>query len=144
MCLQGSTALMLACKRGHAKVVETLVAYGAEIYVRDNRNRTAMDTAMRRMHVNLIPILNTQYQVKMMQQRETVERRMVINRLRQGYNDRALELNPDVKVALDKLSSTPVLSAPSDGGAYVPSADCSDKARFPDTKGWTWPVTMMK
>lgn len=135
---------MLACKRGHAKVVETLVAHGAEIYVRDNRNRTAMDTAMRRMHVNLIPILNTQFQVKMMQQRENVARRKVIDRLRQGYNDRTLELNSEVKVALENLSSMPPRPAAGDGESYVSSAECSDKSRFPDTKGWTWPVTMMK
>ncbi len=64
---QGSTALMLACKRGHTACVEILVAMGAEIYMRDCRNRIARDTAMRRNHFHLLPILDTQYQVKKVQ-----------------------------------------------------------------------------
>ena len=32
---QGSTALMLACKRGHTDVVRVLLAAGAEINIKD-------------------------------------------------------------------------------------------------------------
>ena len=51
---------MLACKRGHEKVVEVLVARGAEIYMRDCRARAARDTAIRRHHLKLLKHLNTQ------------------------------------------------------------------------------------
>lgn len=32
---QGSTALMLACKRGHTEVVQVLLTAGAEINIKD-------------------------------------------------------------------------------------------------------------
>lgn len=51
---------MLACKRGHERVVEVLVSRGAEIYMRDCRARTARDTAIRRHHLKLLKYLNTQ------------------------------------------------------------------------------------
>lgn len=57
---QGSTALMLACKRGHEEVVEVLVSRGAEIYMRDCRARSARDTTIRRHHLKLLKYLNTQ------------------------------------------------------------------------------------
>lgn len=150
---QGSTALMLACKRGHTKVVETLVSHGAEIFVRDNRGRTAMDTAVRRMHVNLIPMLSTPYQVNAMQLREDMARREIIDRLRQAYNDRTLQFNPEVAEAMETLKGHKSLAPPQaignfcsaiDLSKYVSSPECSKEHRFSDTKGWTWPVTMMK
>ncbi len=59
---QGNTALMLACKRDHEEVVNVLVSMGADIYMRDNRNRTAADTALRRNNTHLLKYLNTQKQ----------------------------------------------------------------------------------
>lgn len=51
---------MLACKRGHERVVSVLVSMGAEVCMKDCRNRAAKDTAERRHHVNLLPFLDTQ------------------------------------------------------------------------------------
>jgi hypothetical protein len=51
---------MLSCKRGHEKVVNALVSMGAEICMKDCRNRTAKDTAERRHHMNLLQYLDTQ------------------------------------------------------------------------------------
>lgn len=73
---------MLACKRGHEKVVEALVSMGAEIYMRDNRNRTAADTAIRRNHHNVLAYLNNQEQVRRYQTHVRAERREMITRFR--------------------------------------------------------------
>eukprot|EP01031_Cornospumella_fuschlensis_P028574 gene28574-34495_t len=81
---QGSTALMLACKRGHEKCAQVLVSYGAEVYMRDRRQRTARDTAMKRNHANLLMVLDTQWQIRQMQERSQVERRALLETLRQA------------------------------------------------------------
>lgn len=146
---------MLACKREHTKVVKVLLSYGAEICVRDNRNRTAMDTAVRRMHVGLIPLLNTQCQVRMMQERINTERREVFTEIRVAYDNHTLQLNPDVVEAIKTLENlnlqrnrNPVSVVPTANlyasDQYVPSPECSPEQRYPDTRLWSWPLTLMK
>ncbi len=61
---QGSTALMLACKRKHIKVVEALLVAGADMHLRDCRNRTARETAKKREFTSIIKLLNNQSQVR--------------------------------------------------------------------------------
>jgi ankyrin repeat protein len=51
---------MMACKRGQARVVETLVACGSEICIRDNKNRTATHIAVARKNSSCLTYLSTQ------------------------------------------------------------------------------------
>ncbi|KAF1317232.1 Integral membrane ankyrin-repeat protein, partial [Globisporangium splendens] len=50
---QGSTALLLAAKRGHTAAVESLLTAGADIFMKDDRDKTAAETAYRRGHIDL-------------------------------------------------------------------------------------------
>lgn len=102
---QGSTALMLACKRGHMSCVEILVAMGAEIYIRDCRNRIARDTAMRRSHFHLLPILDTQYQVKKVQQHRREYRDELLLSLKLMFDRHRLKL-ASVNLIGDNSSKT--------------------------------------
>ena len=88
---QGSTALMLACKRGHESVVEVLVSCGAEIYMRDCRARSARDTAVRRQHGALLAYLDTQVQVKCLQDTVRAERADLLKAMREASNLNRLE-----------------------------------------------------
>ena len=115
-----------------------------------------MDTAVRRLHVNLIALLDSQYQVRMMEKRDNKERRLLIDKLRKGYNDRTLVLNPIVAKSIESLqemvavrssdstAATVSNSLLGEPGFYASSIECNKNCRFPDTKGWTWPVTMLK
>ncbi len=60
---QGSTALMLACKRKHIEVVKALLVAGADIHLRDRRNRTARETAEKRGYTCIVSLLNNRSQV---------------------------------------------------------------------------------
>ena len=44
---------MLAAKRGHTNAVEALLTAGADIFLKDDRDKTAAETAHRRGHVDL-------------------------------------------------------------------------------------------
>lgn len=90
---QGSTALMLACKRGHEKCAEVLVSMGAEIYMRDRRNRTARDTATRRNHHALLCWLDTQMQVKRIQEGRHRQRTPILIEQREANQHGLLRLN---------------------------------------------------
>lgn len=90
---QGSTALMLACKRGHEKCAEALVSMGAEIYMRDRRFRTARDTATRRNHIGLLIWLDTQVQVRKIQEFRHKVRAQLITELRNAYMKGTLQLS---------------------------------------------------
>lgn len=90
---QGSTALMLACKRGHAKCVETLVSMGAEICMKDRRGRTAKDTATRREHTALLQWLDTQVQVRKIQQSRHALRHHHLLAFRRASLNNTLVLN---------------------------------------------------
>eukprot|EP00607_Mallomonas_marina_P007855 CAMPEP_0182420398 /NCGR_PEP_ID=MMETSP1167-20130531/5168_1 /TAXON_ID=2988 /ORGANISM="Mallomonas Sp, Strain CCMP3275" /LENGTH=639 /DNA_ID=CAMNT_0024596285 /DNA_START=114 /DNA_END=2033 /DNA_ORIENTATION=- len=92
---QGSTALMLACKRGHDKVAEVLVSMGAEIFMRDCRGRTARDTATRRQHLSLLCWLDTQVQVRRIQDHQRRQRSTLLSRMRVAQLKGALRLVPD-------------------------------------------------
>lgn len=89
---QGSTALMLACKRGHERCVEVLVTMGAEIFIRDRRMRTARDTALRRNHTGLLVWLDTQVQVKKIQELKHRQRSQILQELRKAYVQGKLQL----------------------------------------------------
>lgn len=67
---QGSTALMLACKRGHEEVVRVLLTAGAELHQKDSRGRTARDTASKRHHESILAMLHPAKQMRLMQVRE--------------------------------------------------------------------------
>lgn len=90
---QGSTALMLACKRGHEKCAEVLVSMGAEIYMRDRRYRTARDTATRRNHISLLCWLDTQLQIRKIQDSRQKTRAQLIIDLRKFYLNGKLRLS---------------------------------------------------
>lgn len=92
---QGSTALMLACKRGHERVVEVLVACGAEIYMRDCRARSARDTALRRNHATLLTYLNTQIQVRCLQETAREERAALLRCMRADAIQSKLHFTPE-------------------------------------------------
>lgn len=92
---QGSTALMLACKRGHDKVAEVLVSMGAEIFMRDCRGRTARDTATRRQHLSLLCWLDTQMQVRRIQDQHRTQRSALLTRMRIAQQKGTLRLAPD-------------------------------------------------
>lgn len=64
---QGSTALMLACKRGHEEVVRVLLTAGAELHQKDSRGRTARDTASKRSHEKILAMLHPSKQMRLMQ-----------------------------------------------------------------------------
>jgi hypothetical protein len=89
---QGSTALMLACKRGHEKCVEVLVTMGAEIFIRDRRFRTARDTATKRNHTGLLVWLDTQVQVRKIQELKHKQRSQVLAELRKAFIQQTLRL----------------------------------------------------
>src|SRR5262249_42357366 len=91
---QGSTALMLACKRGHEKCAEVLVSMGAEIYMRDRRNRTARETALKRDHTNLLCWLDTQVQIRRIQELKHKQRSSLLHELRKAYLNDRLRLSP--------------------------------------------------
>jgi len=63
---QGSTALMLASKRGNKDCIEELIRMGAEMHILDDRGRSARDHATKKTHMALLPVLDTQTQVKKM------------------------------------------------------------------------------
>jgi ankyrin repeat protein len=65
--VQGSTALMLACKRQHVSVVEALLIAGAEMFIKDSRGRTARDTALKRNNKDILNMLQSRRQVRLMQ-----------------------------------------------------------------------------
>jgi hypothetical protein len=94
---QGSTALMLACKRGHERVVDVLVSCGAEIYMRDCRARSARDTALRRHHGVLLSYLDTQVQVKCLQETARQERAVLLKTMRQAAIQNQLHYSPETK-----------------------------------------------
>lgn len=100
---QGSTALMLACKRGHEKCAKVLVSMGAEIYMRDIRNRTARDTATRRNHHGLLSWLDTQVQVRKVQESRHDFRAAIIRDIREAYLQRKLVLN-DIDDCVHRLT----------------------------------------
>ena len=79
---QGSTALMLACKRGHKDCVHVLVTMGSEVCMRDCRSRTARDTALRRNHSELLEFLDTQVQIRKIQELRRVLRQQLLLDLR--------------------------------------------------------------
>ena len=83
---------MLACKRGHDKVVEVLVSMGAEIFMRDCRGRTARDTATRRQHLNLLPWLDTQVQVRRLQEKYRMIRTILLNNMQLKHQSGKLRL----------------------------------------------------
>tara|TARA_B110000090_G_C13000309_1_gene300176 strand:- start:151 stop:369 length:219 start_codon:yes stop_codon:yes gene_type:complete len=51
---QGSTALMLACKRGKRECIEALVGMGSDIFALDTRGRTANYHATKHNHESLV------------------------------------------------------------------------------------------
>jgi hypothetical protein len=100
---------MLACKRGHKEVVRVLVSYGAEIYVRDIRNRTAFDTATKRQHTDLLPFLTTQYQTLQFQLRAGAERSILIKELRAAHQKGKLKFSNLVSSSLAGLEAMDLL-----------------------------------
>ena len=100
---QGSTALMLACKRGHGEVVKVLVQMGAEIFVRDSKGRTAYETARKRQHENLLPYLNTQVQIRLIQEMRLKTRGEFLREIRVAFEKDSLRMSESVCRALSVL-----------------------------------------
>ena len=63
---QDSTSLLLACKRSHLEVVRVLVTAGCELWVRDQRGRTAREAAERRQLKEMAYILDPLIQIHLM------------------------------------------------------------------------------
>jgi len=76
--IQDSTSLMLACKRGHLEIAKVLIAAGSELMLRDNRGRTARDTAIRKGFIGLLDFITPQVQISLMKHDIIVERRHVM------------------------------------------------------------------
>ena len=72
-----------------------LVYLGAEIYMRDCRGRTARETATRRQHLSLLRWLDTQVQIRRIQEQQRRHRMMLLQRLREAQLDGKLRLAPD-------------------------------------------------
>jgi hypothetical protein len=89
---------MLACKRGHEKVVSVLVAMGAEIFMRDCRARTARDTAIRRQHTELLHYLSTQVQISCIQEQLRDERTELLGRMRVACLSGRLQFTRDTAI----------------------------------------------
>ena len=64
---------MLACKRKHLNVAKILVASGAELYLKDSKNRTVLETATRR-GTAAASLLTDSAQVTFMQEASRKER----------------------------------------------------------------------
>jgi hypothetical protein len=121
---QGSTALMLACKRGHEKCVEVLVSMGAEIYIRDTRGRTARDTATRRSFGNLLAYLDTQVQVRRIQEYRRGQRTEHLLSLRGAQQRGCLRLSAadtTAQMLTEAVKMTMALEGPD---AVSTMADC--------------------
>ena len=73
--------------------MEVLVSMGAEIFMRDCRGRTARDTATRRQHITLLRYLDTQVQVRKVEERQRQLRTEVLLELRVAHQKGLLVLN---------------------------------------------------
>ena len=51
------TPLRTACLRGKKEIVELLIANGADINVKDNAGKTALDIARQRGHTEIVELL---------------------------------------------------------------------------------------
>jgi hypothetical protein len=138
---------MLACKRGHTNVVDVLVSNGAEIYVRDNRGRSALDTTMRRNHVDLIPFLSTQYQVRKMQEASGRERMAIFKKMRSAYNSVPCLL----RIAPDVLRDVPIADSLLQDSSSMSSSvnldnspECRDQLRPIRLQDHRWPLLLMR
>jgi ankyrin repeat protein len=54
---EGSTPLMLAAKRGRYKVAKLLLEQGADIDVKNDNDKTALDLATEKRHWKTVPLL---------------------------------------------------------------------------------------
>jgi hypothetical protein len=134
---------MLACKRGHKDVVESLVANGAEIFIRDNRHRTALETVVRRNHVDLIPLLDTAVQIRLMQFRQHAKRQIIIADLRKAYNKQSLRISDSVVSSMEAMASWET-NLPASNVVYSSVPDCDAGKRIQGVKPWQWPATVIK
>lgn len=78
MTAQRSTSLLLACKRGNRDVCRVLVSAGCELWVQDSRGRTAREVAQRRDMKDLVPLIDSNVQLDLMQRRQRVHRNYVL------------------------------------------------------------------
>ena len=150
---QGSTALMLACKRGHEKVVEVLVSMGAELYVRDSRNRCARDTAEKRQHFPLLHWLDTQVQVRRIQEYRCKQRNFQLHGLRKLYAQGKLRLSDTTIRAITSLTdlecarATDPSVSPSLFKTVVVRPDVNYVSllnRMRTYRDWQWPLLLLR
>jgi ankyrin repeat protein len=111
---QGSTALMLACKRGNENVVEVLVSMGAEIYIKDGRERTARDTAIRKNHQFLLKWLDTNVQREKMRDYEQSTRLSLFRQIEEAYSKGTLRIS-NLSQRADMLYERHILKASING-----------------------------
>ena len=71
---QNSTSLLLACKRGHVDVVKTLITAGCELWIKDSRGRCAREVAQRREIKALLPLLDANVQLDLIQRQQRKQR----------------------------------------------------------------------
>lgn len=123
---QGSTALMLACKRGHEKCAEVLVTMGAEIFMKDRRNRTAKDTATRRNHLGLLCWLDTQVQVRRVQESRHYQRVQLLIQLRNACHRGTLRVEKNlvcIKTIYNAVKRTALRNGPEHVAAVISGED---------------------
>ncbi|KAF1317257.1 Integral membrane ankyrin-repeat protein, partial [Globisporangium splendens] len=82
---QGSTALLLAAKRGHTAAVESLLTAGADIFMKDDRDKTAAETANRRGHLDLFLKITVSNQIRLMREGLRRERSFMLMSLSTLY-----------------------------------------------------------
>lgn len=137
---QGSTALMLACKRGNEKVVEVLVSMGAELYIRDSKQRCARDTAEKRRHLSLLRWLDTQVQIKKIQEYRSKQRLHQLQQLRMVYYLGKLRVNANILRAMTALTEM----ENSDEIAQATTARAYTMGGVLGYRDWEWPFLMLK
>ena len=71
---QNSTSLLLACKRGHVDVVKTLITAGCDLWIKDSRGRCAREVAQRREIKPLLPLLDANVQLDLIQRQQRKQR----------------------------------------------------------------------
>lgn len=139
---------MLACKRGHKDTVRVLVSYGAEIYIRDIRNRTAFDTATKRGHKDLLPFLTTQYQTYQFQLRAGAERSILLQDLRTAHQHKKLKVSELLTSSLTGLKAMDqVISQFNGSNSLDMSVDISRESAFSQpavVDHCKWPTTLLR
>lgn len=56
---EGNTPLHAAAKENHLETLSLLLQHGADIFIKNQQNQTALDLAIQQKHTNIISVLST-------------------------------------------------------------------------------------